>query len=375
MLKPQTSRYFNFFFEYVMSKENKDGTGVVQLDGLVLLKIIKHCQENMPEIATGQLLGLDIGEKLEVTNSFPMPDDDEKADEYRLSMLKQLRDVNVDNNVVGWYICSFLGSWMQQGVLLEQYNYQKAINSSIMIVYDSYSSTKGKLAIKAYRLTKGMMDLYDKESEFTQTDFCRAGIEASDVVEEVPIKVHNSNLIHGFLYELREYKEMNCDFDRLNQSTNAYLTKNMSAMSQCIDEYISEQGKFQYHQRQCTRQKKQQTAYKEKIHQENDRRVAMGQDAIPREDFSKNPLFKPIPEPQRFETCLISNQIAMHANYISQSTAKSFHKLYAMEAIMKHSRDKKKPKKKLSASAAEFSFTPNSATFFPGASSYSRGKQ
>jgi hypothetical protein len=46
---------------------------VVQIDGLVALKIIKHCKECMPALVTGQLLGLDIGSILEVTNCFPFP--------------------------------------------------------------------------------------------------------------------------------------------------------------------------------------------------------------------------------------------------------------------------------------------------------------
>jgi len=39
----------------------------------VALKIIKHCKECMPALVTGQLLGLDIGSILEVTNCFPIP--------------------------------------------------------------------------------------------------------------------------------------------------------------------------------------------------------------------------------------------------------------------------------------------------------------
>lgn len=39
----------------------------------VALKIIKHCKECMPALVTGQLLGLDIGTILEVTNCFPFP--------------------------------------------------------------------------------------------------------------------------------------------------------------------------------------------------------------------------------------------------------------------------------------------------------------
>lgn len=91
----------------------------------------------------------------------------------------------------------------------------------------------------------------------------------------------------------------------------------------------------------------------------------MGQEPLPADDLKKHPAFKPIQEPQRFETYLISNQIALHANYISESTAKSFHKLYAMEAVMKHSRDKRKPKKRLNPSASAFTFTPSVAAFVP----------
>jgi hypothetical protein len=32
--------------------------------------------------------------------------------------------------------------------------------------------------------------------------------ETSAIFEEIPIKVHNSHLVHGFLYELREQKAM-----------------------------------------------------------------------------------------------------------------------------------------------------------------------
>ena len=45
----------------------------VQLDGLAVLKIVKHCTECQPSLVTGQLLGLDIGTTLEVTNCFPFP--------------------------------------------------------------------------------------------------------------------------------------------------------------------------------------------------------------------------------------------------------------------------------------------------------------
>lgn len=89
---------------------------VVQLDGLVLLKIISHSKEAMPEVVSGQLLGLDIGQKMEVTNCFPFPTglSEEASDNYQLEMMKHLARVNVDNNTVGWYQSAYLGTFFDQ---------------------------------------------------------------------------------------------------------------------------------------------------------------------------------------------------------------------------------------------------------------------
>lgn len=45
----------------------------VRVDGQAVMKLIKHSRESMPSLATGQLLGLDVGSVLEVTNCFPFP--------------------------------------------------------------------------------------------------------------------------------------------------------------------------------------------------------------------------------------------------------------------------------------------------------------
>lgn len=46
---------------------------LVEVDGQVVLRIVKHCREAQPSLVTGQLLGLDIGSTLEVTSAFPFP--------------------------------------------------------------------------------------------------------------------------------------------------------------------------------------------------------------------------------------------------------------------------------------------------------------
>ena len=126
-------------FAAAMEKKNDSAPlRNVQLDGLAVLKILKHCKESMPSLVTGQLLGLDIGQTLEVTDCFPFPvsfalpdtlalqyktdpclidlsahlrqtrteeDEGNEADgaSYQLEMMRCLREINVDNNTVGWY--------------------------------------------------------------------------------------------------------------------------------------------------------------------------------------------------------------------------------------------------------------------------------
>ncbi len=60
----------------------------------MVLKIIKHCGENLPELVTGQLLGLDVSRTLEVSNCLPFPQkdaEDDTAAEYYLEMMRHLR--------------------------------------------------------------------------------------------------------------------------------------------------------------------------------------------------------------------------------------------------------------------------------------------
>ncbi|XP_008488011.1 eukaryotic translation initiation factor 3 subunit H-like [Diaphorina citri] len=57
----------------------------VQMDGLAVMKIVKHCHEestNNIEVAQGALLGLVVDNRLEITNCFPFPKNyDESVDE------------------------------------------------------------------------------------------------------------------------------------------------------------------------------------------------------------------------------------------------------------------------------------------------------
>merc|ERR1719378_1080811 len=98
--------------------DSRPAIKVCVLDAIVVMKIIKHCRENLPEIVTGHLLGLDEGDQLRITNCFPLPngDDDDDGD-YQVEMMRSLREVNVDSNTVGWYQSTFLGSYLTEAMI------------------------------------------------------------------------------------------------------------------------------------------------------------------------------------------------------------------------------------------------------------------
>ncbi|GMP78261.1 hypothetical protein CsSME_00034263 [Camellia sinensis var. sinensis] len=294
------------FLQVAATEEVAPPLRVVQIEGLVILKIIKHCKELSPALVTGQLLGLDVGSVLEVTNCFPFPirDEDEEIEadgaNYQLEMMRCLREVNVDNNTVGWYQSTLLGSFQTVELIETFMNYQENIRRCVCIIYDPSKSSQGVLALKALKLSDSFMELY-RNNNFTGEKLREKNLSWVDIFEEIPIKVSNSALISAFMTELEADSPVTqCDFDRLY--------------------------------RNLSRQQSQQQAWLQKRRTENMARKAAGEELLPEEDPS-NPIFKPIPEPSRLDSFLITNQISNYCNQINGVAGQSFSKLYLMKAL------------------------------------------
>merc|ERR1739838_1289683 len=128
------------------AKLKKDANGrcninVVQLEGLALMKIIKHCHEEgagNTEVAQGVLLGLVVDDRLEITNCFPFPrhTDDVDEEDYQLEMMRHLRKVHVDHLSVGWYQSTQLGNFITTQLLESQFSYQTSIEESVVLIYE-----------------------------------------------------------------------------------------------------------------------------------------------------------------------------------------------------------------------------------------------
>lgn len=309
---------------------------VVQMEGLAVLKIIKHCTEFYPTLVTGQLLGLDVGSVLEVTNCFPFPVLDEAEEietegaNYQLEMMRCLREVNVDNNTVGWYQSTLSGAYQNTDLIATFMNYQENIRRCVCIIYDPSKGNQGVLALKAFKLSDSFMELY-RSNSFTGEKLREKNLTWVDIFEEIPIKVSNSPLISATMTELESDSPVTqCDYDRLHFSSTPYLEKNVELMIKSIDELAGCQQSLQQYYRNVSRVQAQQQQWLQKRRAENLARKAAGEEPLPEEDPS---LFKMPIEPSRLDSFLKTNEISTYCSHINGVAGQSFCRLYLTKAL------------------------------------------
>lgn len=302
----------------------------VALEGVALLQIIKHCHESHLGGVAGSLLGIDSNEVLEVTNSFPSPPTVERkksADEYQLNMMKSLREVGMDNNKVGWYQSVAMGTFCTASFIEHQFQYQKSLGpNAICIMYDSAETSKGSLSLRAVRLTKAFVDTY-KSGSFTKESFSKTDIRSATVVEEIPIKIRNSDIIACWLQQSTHASDSatTSSFERLDLATNAYLENSLKNMTLWADELAQEHYKFQGYERALSKQRVAYQQWQNRQREENKARRENGEESLPEEDPN---FFKSVNQPSRLESLLITKQMNTYCEHINLYAGKSFQKLF-----------------------------------------------
>ena len=266
------------------------------------MKIVKHCQDALPSMVTGSLLGMIMAEKgiLEITHAFPFPEqkNDSGADghEYQLEMMKMLREVNVDNNCVGWYQSMLMGSYSTSALVENQKGYQMDLSpNAVVLLYDPQQTNKGNFVLRAYRLSSACMDALGSEKNVF--------VSPSKFFEEIPVYMKNNSLASAMIYNLslgKDADRFNCDFEQFNLDKDAYIEKNLELMCNWVDDLANEQYKFQYYVRQ--------------------QRKDLGtSDASPR----------------RLENLLINNQIRQYCDQVDKYAGGSFGKLFLASNLQK----------------------------------------
>ncbi|GAA5971112.1 hypothetical protein JCM21900_004568 [Sporobolomyces salmonicolor] len=237
----------------------------VRVDGLALMKIIKHSREahtvhpappNTSNAtvtftpAVGQLLGIDSNGTLEISNAFGLPAGTlggstseqqgesrgvKAATKYSTQLLSRMSDLNADASLVGFYTSTNNGQILATGGFLDALvgaqtsgggigsgqktqpaprpgmgqrptvqvasGEQNKSGKGIALVYDIASATQGAVGLKAYRLSPAFIEAH-RAGQFDTAGLIEHKLVPSNILEEVPVIIHSNVLLTAFLSTL-----------------------------------------------------------------------------------------------------------------------------------------------------------------------------
>jgi len=361
----------------------------VQVEALVVMKIIKHSSQAFPTTATGSLVGMDKDGILEVTNCFPFPTVDIPQDghqeirdmaaaaprakvnaSYQNEMIKMLREVNIDAANIGWYTSTSMGAFVNVNTIENQFFYQKELNErTVALVHDVSRSSQGTLSLRAFRLSPTFMTAY-REGKFsvdgsdhyrrhqfydtlTFDSLQKSGLRYQDILIELPLEIHNSHLLTSLLHQLPSqpsktelsfppnlaslksdpqtaFTPLSPNFDSLDLSIDPFLEKTCDLLLESIENHHTELNNHQYYQRSLGREQAKIAAWQQKRKAENAARAAAKQPLLPEDEWQR--LFKLPTEPSRLEILLNSRQVEQYSRQVDGFTASVSGKMFAVKS-------------------------------------------
>lgn len=219
---------------------------VVRLEGLALLKIIRHCDTAVVDSVSGTLCGVANKSTLEITDSYRFPNNiDDVA--YQKDMLRTLGALGADNYNVGWYRCAFYSEYLDRDIALQSFKFQTEIPFSVLLVYDPIATRHGRLAVQAFRLKDKITQQLKENSTIGCEAIVSQRITTNEIFEEIPIVFHNHPLIHGFLFELRQERAININCASLAMHNEDDVVDMMSRLAESIERFRNEQNQFKNH--------------------------------------------------------------------------------------------------------------------------------
>ena len=333
------------------------------------MKIARHCSSTFPTTATGSIVGLDKAKALSVSNTFPFPSiDGTTADShqndasalaaaaprqksnvvYQNEMIRHLKEVNVDANNVGWYTSATMGNFVNLSFIENQYHYQKDNEKAVALVYDASKSSQGNLTLRAFSLTPVFMAAY-KEGKFTTEVLQKSKLSFRDVLQELPVQVHNSHLLTTFLHQLPSVPSqediepptsladlerepiqppLHPSIDNLDLAIDPFLEKTCDLLLESIESHYTDLNNFQYYQRQLGREQAKISAWQAKRKAENAQRTVAKQALLPEDEWQR--LFKLPQEPSRLEGMLNAKQVEQYSKQVDGFTANVTTKMFAV---------------------------------------------
>lgn len=308
----------------------------VQINGLTMLKIIEHRHDSAANFITGQLLGLDVGDTLDISNCFPFPSDEgwttpDEEDFFQLDMMRCLHAINIDNNLVGWYQSTEL-SYQTVEVLETFLGYHKALIHCICLVYDPTVAACGMFPFKAVKVKQPFLnEFYSKKMDSKIKAECiqEARFSWGDIFDEIPVYVQNSMLLRTTMSLIRDSTMIPDKApNQLDLQIENTLLKNMAEMVEAMDDFVREQNHLSTYFRQIQKQRQLIANRDLKLRLENDARKLVGKELLPEQETIMS---RSLLDTKYLELLLLSHRIHSVCDLIPSLSAQALQRTKVLQ--------------------------------------------
>jgi translation initiation factor 3 subunit H len=185
--------------------------------------------------------------------------------------------------------------------------------------------------------------------QLTAGSLQKSKLSFRDILAELPINVHNSNLLTTFLHQLpsrpsdseieqpNSLSDINNDaikgplhpsIDNLDLAIDPFLEKTCDLLLESIESHYTDLNNFQFYQRQLGREQAKITQWQAKRKAENAQRTLAKQPLLPEDEWQR--LFKLPQEPSRLEGMLNAKQVEQYSKQVDGFTANVSAKMFAV---------------------------------------------
>lgn len=186
-------------------------------------------------------------------------------------------------------------------------------------------------------------------SILTPQSLQKSNLRFQDILQELPLQIHNSHLLTSYLHTLTSippssqqppsFKTLSAtpsplspNLTSLTLSIDPLLAQTSDLLLESIEAHHTELNNHQYYHRQLAREQAKITAWQQKRKAENVSRALAKQTPLPEDEWTR--LFKLPAEPNRLEVLLNSRQVEQYARQVDGFTAGVTAKMFAVRSTL-----------------------------------------
>ena len=186
-----------------------------------------------------------------------------------------------------------------------------------------------------------------------QSSLQKSGLRYQDILQELPVTIHNTHLLTSFLHSLPQAPPKEPltfpttlaslslpsnatplppfapNLESLDLSIDPFLEKTCDLLLDSIEAHHTELNNHQYYQRSLAREQQKIAAWQQKRKTENAARTASKQPLLPEDEWQR--LFKLPQEPSRLDIMLNSSQIEQYARQVDGFAGTITGKMFAVK--------------------------------------------